>query len=153
MASIDVYEQVDRPIQKVWDLLTDHQSMNRWANTTSGYKVTLQKEGASERNGKGAVRRVKLPGMSLLEEVVHFDSPVEMRYTIREGMVGLQAHLGTLKLTERDGRTHIHWHVDAKMKPLHPMWFLSPITVLLFKHGFQKALTNLRTELEAPTAR
>jgi uncharacterized protein YndB with AHSA1/START domain len=152
MASIDVYEEVARPIQKVWELLTDHESMSRWASTAAGYKVTLDKEGASERNGKGAVRRVKLPGMTLLEEVVHFDAPVEMRYSIREGMAGLQGHLGTIKLTERDGRTHIHWHVDARMKPLHPMWFISPITVLLFKHGFQNALKGLKTELEASGA-
>ncbi|HEX7478319.1 MAG TPA: SRPBCC family protein [Polyangiales bacterium] len=118
------------------------------ATSAHGYKVTLEKQGESERNGKGSVRRVNLPGMSLVEEVVYFDAPVEMRYSIREGMAGLQYHLGTIKLRERDGRTHIHWHVDATMKPLHPMWFLRPITALLFKRGFQKALTGLKTELE-----
>ena len=79
--------------------------MPKWSNSIS--TVTLEEEGLEERNGIGAIRRITLPGMTIVEKITHFEAPHNMRYTVLSGISGLKHYLGALQLCELNGGTQI----------------------------------------------
>ena len=63
-----VHATVSAPIDAVWEVLADHEGLSNWA---PGISATLTSAGAADRNGVGAVRRIKgpLPMPAIVEEV------------------------------------------------------------------------------------
>ncbi|MBW2551232.1 MAG: SRPBCC family protein [Deltaproteobacteria bacterium] len=72
------------PIELIFERLVDHDAMSDWPGVTS---CRLVQEG-TPRNGLGAVRQVKTNGLTLLEEVVHYEPPLRYDYRITKGLPG-----------------------------------------------------------------
>jgi len=105
VGKMDYDTTFDAPIAAVFDELSDHEGMTDWPGIQT---CRLVAEG-DPRNGVGAVREVRALGLRLLEEVVEFEPPTRMAYTITKGLP--VEHRGELTLTERDGRTELRWRV------------------------------------------
>jgi uncharacterized protein YndB with AHSA1/START domain len=92
--------------EAVWRWLADASSWSTWTKLTD---TRLEREGAPEPDGVGAIRRFARSGGSSLEEVVVFDPPRHLAYVLLRGLpiVNYRADV-TL---EPDGTgTRLRWH-------------------------------------------
>jgi uncharacterized protein YndB with AHSA1/START domain len=105
---------VNAPVDHVWEVLADHEGMSRWA---PGLKVALRAEGATDRNGVGAVRVIDAPGPapSIVEEVVTFEPGHRLGYRALSG-VPLKNYAGDVLLREVGGRTEIAYTISADQR-------------------------------------
>jgi uncharacterized protein YndB with AHSA1/START domain len=130
--------RISRPRDAVFAMLADHEGMSRWPGVK---RALLVKEG-SPRNGVGAIRRITAGGLTLDEEIVEFDPPGRLAYTIIKGLP--VKHLGTVSLTDEGGATRVEWHV--KMTSFIPL--LAPLVCAALGRGLQGALNHVKRELE-----
>ncbi|MEZ0052646.1 uncharacterized protein YndB with AHSA1/START domain [Mycobacterium sp. MAA66] len=102
---------VARPIESVWNTLTDHEGMSSWG---PGVTVTVDKPGSPEPNGLGAVRRITTPGPgpAMTEEVVTFQAPNLFGYAARSG-VPIPGYQGEVRLTPEGSGTRIDYAVSS----------------------------------------
>ena len=93
------------PIDTVWDALSDHVGISEWA---PGLSVTMDKVGADDPNGVGAVRRIAAagPAPDIVEEVLAFEPPHRLSYKALAG-VPFPGYAGEVRLTEAGAGTHI----------------------------------------------
>ncbi len=100
---------VQRPVDHVWAVLADHEGMSTWG---PGLKVTLTTEGAPDRNGLGAVRRITSPGPmpAIVEEVVLFEPETRFGYRALSG-VPFKNYGGQVVLTPTADGTRIDYSI------------------------------------------
>lgn len=104
---------VDAPIDRVWQVLSDHEGMTSWA---PGLKVELSRPGAAEPNGVGAVRKVGIgfPG-PIVEEIVAFEPGRRLGYKALAG-VPLKNYRGEVVLRPAGAGTEIVYNIDADQR-------------------------------------
>jgi uncharacterized protein YndB with AHSA1/START domain len=105
---------VKAPVERVWALLADHEGMSGWA---PGMKVELERAGLDDRNGVGAVRRIRtpLPRYAIVEEIVGFEPQRRLAYKALAG-VPLKNYLGEVELHRTDGGTRIDWTISGESR-------------------------------------
>ena len=99
------------PIDTVWEALSDHVGISRWA---PGLKVTMDKVGATDPNGLGAIRRISSPGPApdIVEEVVTFEPPRVLGYKALSG-VPFPGYSGEVRLSEAGAGTLITYSLSS----------------------------------------
>ncbi len=110
-ASVIVVEQsvtTSASAQRMWDVLTDHESMPRWFPAVK--KVTLDPPGREDRNGLGAIRHVKAVGPIIVEKVVEWDAPHRYAYVLLRG-APIRDHRGEVSVVETPQGTHATWRI------------------------------------------
>jgi len=123
----------------VFNRLADHEDMANWPGITGSILV---KEG-SPRNGMGAIRKINVAGLTLLEEIVEFEPPRRMAYTIIKGLP--VKHRGTITLKEDTNGTLLEWQIR-----LTSHWpFLGPIMRVALDIGLERALHWVKNQLES----
>jgi len=92
---------------EVWSALANHEGMSAWA---PGLQATLDKVGAAERNGVGAVRRISVPGPApaIVEEIVAFEPDAKLGYKALSG-VPFKEYAGEVALRPAGSGTEIRW--------------------------------------------
>lgn len=114
---------VKKPVDHVWSVLADHEGMASWG---PGMKVTLDKEGAPERNGVGAVRRIAAPGPApaIVEEITVFEPGSRLGYEALSG-VPFKNYSGEVVLSPVAEGTKVEYSVslDAPLG-LSPLGFV-----------------------------
>lgn len=105
---------VKASVDQVWAALADHEAMASWG---PGMKVTLTKEGAPERNGVGAVRRIKAPGPApaIVEEITRFEVDGVLGYKALGG-VPFRNYGGEVVLSPAGAGTRIEWTLTADQR-------------------------------------
>jgi carbon monoxide dehydrogenase subunit G len=102
---------VAAPIETVWDELSDHVRIARWA---PGLTVTMDRLGTLDPNGVGAVRRIASPGPApdIVEEVVTFEPPRLLGYKALSG-TPFPGYTGEVRLAEAGAGTRISYTVSS----------------------------------------
>ncbi len=103
MEHVEVTRRYDAPIEKVWDVYTDHARWSEWSGMPGS---RLVREGTPDRNGVGAVRAF---AGGTREEVLSFEPPKRMTYTVFAGIMPIGNHLGEVDLEPDGGGTRITW--------------------------------------------
>jgi uncharacterized protein YndB with AHSA1/START domain len=100
---------VAAPIETVWDALSNHVGISRWA---PGLMVTMDRLGTTDPNGVGAVRRIASPGPGpdIVEEVVTFEPPRLLGYKALSG-TSFPGYTGEVRLIEAGAGTRISYTV------------------------------------------
>lgn len=94
------------PIDVVWAILEDHRRYNLWAAMNHS---SLEREGVLNPNGVGAIRVLGTGPVSSREEVVVFDPPHHLAYTLLSGLP-ISNYRADVELTDYHGvRTLITW--------------------------------------------
>lgn len=98
-------------IDHAWRILADHEGMSQWG---PGLKVTVEKPGATETNGVGAVRKVSAPGPApaIVEEITAFEAPSLLGYKALSG-VPFKDYSGEVRLVATEAGTEITWTLTA----------------------------------------
>src|SRR5205807_3852248 len=103
---------IDAPVETVFDVLSDHRG---YSAITPLRASTLEREGAPDPNGVGAIRRLELAGPPIREEITEYERPRVLAYKALSGVPAKQ-HLGMVRLSERSGGTILTWHIDSTPK-------------------------------------
>lgn len=114
-----ITKQINAPIDTVFDVLTDHEGYG--AFTPGPVRVELERPGSPERDGVGAVRKIRGAGPAVREEIYRYESPTHFSYGIISG-APVKDHRGDVVLEERAGGTFMTYRVtfDAAL-PLRPV--------------------------------
>ncbi|MFT5278036.1 MAG: hypothetical protein ACI97K_001562 [Glaciecola sp.] len=122
MFSISVERKIDKPIEEVFKMLSDHANYSQFKGVE---KSSLIKNGNEDINGLGAVREIVAGGGTLHEEIVAFDPPYVLGYKIIYSKPLPYDHqLGEVRLTKVDGQTHVHWRSKGHIQiPLLGSWY------------------------------
>lgn len=122
---------VKASVDQVWAALADHEAMASWG---PGMKVTLTKEGAPERNGVGAVRRIKAPGPApaIVEEITRFEVDGVLGYKALGG-VPFRNYGGEVSLSPAGAGTRIEWTLtaDQRLPVVEQLALKAVVTTLL----------------------
>ena len=113
MKTITVTRVIPAPIEKVFDLLSDH------ANYKANFGVKesrLLKDGKPDRNGLGAVRYIDAGIMQFEEEVTVYDRPRRFDYLITKCSAPLEHEGGSLRFEAIGGGTLVTWTSTMRMK-------------------------------------
>ncbi len=97
MHEIHIRQRFEAPLDRVFATVTDHEGMPAWLPA----KVRLVKQGAPDRNGLGAVRRIVARGLAVHEEVVRWEPPHAMDYRVI-GRSPLRDHLGEMRFSSQN---------------------------------------------------
>ncbi|GBL04309.1 SRPBCC family protein [Glaciecola sp. KUL10] len=107
MFNISVNRIIDKPIQVVFDALSDHANYQTFKGID---KSSLIKEGSEDKNGLGAVREIVAGNSTLHEEIVTYEPPTKLGYKITYSKPLPYDHqVGEITLEEKDGQTHVTW--------------------------------------------
>ncbi len=131
--------RIRAPIETIFERVTDHEAMTRWPGIAEVRLVTA----GQPRNGLGAVRSVRVTaGLTLLEEVVHFEPPHRYDYTIIRGLP--VDHLGSVRLAARGDEVELEWKVRMQSR-----WPLLARTVAWqLGRGLDAALAYFKSDVE-----
>lgn len=106
---VRAFRVVDVPIDQVWQTLADHEGMSRWS---PGVSVTLETPGSPDRNGVGAVRRVKGNGMTIREEITAFEPGSRLAYRALSGLP-FRGYHGEVVVVPQVSGTAITWVIGC----------------------------------------
>ena len=113
--SHEIQEQrfFNAPVEDVWKIIEDHCGMDRWL--VPGMKIRLDPEGEPSPNGVGAVRIIERQGFRVTEEVLAFEPPNHMAYTVLSGFP-IKNHRGEIYLKEQNGGCELSWNITFEGK-------------------------------------
>jgi uncharacterized protein YndB with AHSA1/START domain len=93
-------------VEAVWTLLATATTWKEWGAFRVAY---LEREGVPAPDGVGAIRRFGFPGFASREEVLEFEPPHHLAYTVHSGLP-LREYRADVRLTPAPGGgTDISW--------------------------------------------
>ena len=114
MFRIKVERIVKKPIDKVFDAISDHASYGLFKAVGVAKLVT---EGEEERNGVGALRTVQTGVFKVWERITAFERPIHMQYQIEKSRpIKMQHYKGVIDLKDLgDGTTQVTWVSEGRL--------------------------------------
>ncbi len=103
---IVIKKTIDAPIDKVWEIVSNHQGMTQWMPMIK--QVNLIKADNQGEWGDGCERHCQFGPDLLKEKIVYWDPPYGYAYMIAD-MHLVKNHLGHFQLEEKDGSTEVTW--------------------------------------------
>jgi uncharacterized protein YndB with AHSA1/START domain len=121
------------PPQRLWDAITDHEGMSKWA----GAPVRLIARG--DADGVGAVRRIRVGASAIDEEVIYTDAPRRLVYRIVRG-APVSFHRGEMLVIPTERGSKLEW----KIMLASDVPGFARITVRVLEAALMRGLKQLR---------
>jgi hypothetical protein len=109
---IDFRAHAEAPREAAWETLAD---ITRWAEWGPWDETALEREGAPDPRGVGAMRMLRRGRIVTREEVTEWEPPAVLGYELRSGLP-MRHYRARVTLTERDGGTELHWRSEFRAK-------------------------------------
>lgn len=109
MPSFTLVRSVAAPPDTVFDVVSNHRGYPAF---TPLRKARLEREGAPEPDGIGAIRSLSVLGPPMREEVFEFERPTRMSYRLLSGLP-LRDHVGTVVLTPQGEGTQVAYAITT----------------------------------------
>jgi uncharacterized protein YndB with AHSA1/START domain len=104
--SIDVYRHADAPVESGWEIVSNHRAYPVWTTLRT---ARLEREGTGHPDGVGAIRFLGVGPIGAREEVLDFEPPHHLAYTILSGPPA-RGYRADVRLGETsDGGTDLRW--------------------------------------------
>jgi len=107
VASYEVVGHSTAPPEKVFEVLADGAGWSRWAGPMV-MKSWWEREGTPAPGGVGAIRALGSKRVGSREEIIAFDPPKHLAYTILKGLP-VRDYRADVYLTPDGGGTRIEW--------------------------------------------
>ncbi len=129
--------------QKFWDFLVDHE----WYSKSSLMpgEITLERPGEHHSHGVGAVRRIKIGSIDLVEDIVGSEAPGYLAYAVRDGGMPVNAYRGETFLEQRGDGLHLRYRGTFERKFFGTGW----LATQLFRSRIQKMIPMWAAGYEA----
>lgn len=146
MQTAEFKVHIEAPVERVWDFWSDYEG---YAILKGIGKAKLLREGRDEKNGVGAVRKIRILGITFVEEIVAFDRPQRIEYRVRKCTIPMEHEIGIMEFTENGGGTDINWSTTSELKIPKVAFILLPVLGIAFNRAFQGALNQSKVILES----
>ena len=139
MAEIRAERTLEAPIDRVFEVLADHERYDRFRGITH---ARLVREGETERNGVGALRELAAGPIRFSEEITAFERPVRLDYLIREVNLPFEHDGGSIRFEAVDDGTCVLWTSTFTTRVPVVGGPLGGLTAAAFKRGFIRILED-----------
>ena len=113
MIDVRVEYVLDKPIEAVFEALSDHENYAVYSGFT---RSELLRSGDKEKNGQGAVRLLTAGRASFKERITHFERPCRMDYHVEEMKpLNLPHEKGEIRLYAEGDKTRVIWISVSRM--------------------------------------
>ena len=112
--TINLNHYFDRPVAEVFAALADHDNLS----TVFGVPVNRIKDGSTEPNGLGSVRRIGPPVVGAQETVTAFSLNDRIEYCVTKNGGPIRRHHGEMLFSEVDGGTALQWTIRFSSLPV-----------------------------------
>jgi hypothetical protein len=99
--------------ETLWPFVADAASWARWGPFD---QASLDREGRDEPDGLGAIRRFKTGRHVSIEEVVAFEPPHWLGYTLLKGLPLRDYRADVTLVPDGQGGTTVHWRSSSRPK-------------------------------------
>ena len=106
-ASYDVSGHSDAPMEKVFEVLADGAGWSRWAGPMV-VRSWWEREGTPAPGGVGAIRALGMKRIGSREEILEYDPPTHLAYTILSGLP-VRDYRADVRLSPDGAGTRIEW--------------------------------------------
>ena len=113
MHTVKVTRTLKAPIEKVFDIISDHA---RYSEMFGLKASKLVREGKTDKNGVGALRELDAGNAWFQEEVTHFERPVRMDYRITKSRPPIDHEGGSVRLEKVPEGTKVTWTSTLRIK-------------------------------------
>ena len=147
MATIRLERSLAAPIDHVFELLSDHADYKSFDRISAS---ELVREGDTERNGLGALRRIAAGPIHFDEEITEFERPNRMGYLIKSVNLPLHHDGGLITMESTATGTDVLWvsTFDATV-PLVSRPLAAAMAAIL-KRSFSSMLSQIEERAPAP---
>jgi hypothetical protein len=132
------------PRDVVFEVMTDHVRYARWSSAKA---VTMERTGAPDPNGVGAIRVFHTGPVKVCEEVVEFDPPARMVYRIASGLP-VRDYRSEMLLEEDGDVTVLTW--SSSFEPRIPL--TGGLLTRIMSSAVDRFVEGIRTDVEAHVA-
>ena len=146
MYAIDVGTHIRAPIERVWELLSDQEAYT-FAKVVN--EATLLKEGRGEKDGVGAVVRVRALGAPVTWEIVAFEPPARLEYRITKVLLPMRHEIGAVEFTTRGDGTDVRWTSSFEVPIPIVGRLIGPVIRQVFSFIHGSSLVQAKEILEA----
>ncbi len=146
METIDLAIRIRAPIEQAWELLSNQEG---YTFAKQVRKACLLKEGRDNKNGVGALLKIRAMGATIVWEVVSFDPPHRFEYRITKFPLPFRHDIGSVELMPRENGTDVRWmsRFEVPVPLLGRM--MEPIIRRVFGKVHQSTLEQAKMILEA----
>jgi uncharacterized protein YndB with AHSA1/START domain len=113
MRTIVVKRTIKAPIEKVFDLISDHANYKDFPGVKDS---ELVKKGKPHKNGVGAVREIDAGTAWFREEITAFERPVRMDYLIVKSRPPVEHQGGSVRLEKTAEGTAVIWTSTLRLR-------------------------------------
>jgi uncharacterized protein YndB with AHSA1/START domain len=106
-ASYEVVGHSAAPVEKVFEVLADGAGWSRWAGPMV-VKSWWEREGTPPPGGVGAIRALGMKRVGSREEIVAYEPPTHLAYTILSGLP-VRDYRADVRLSPDGSGTRIEW--------------------------------------------
>jgi len=107
MQTISLQMSFTAPIDRLWAMLIDYEGYASFPKIEAARVVT---RGTDHPAGIGAVRELRVDGMTFSERIVEFEPPCMLAYKIIESRpLKLRHDIGRMELIDRGGHVDLTW--------------------------------------------
>jgi len=133
---VDITQEFAAPVDTLFGHMAEHENLAG----LFGIRVERLRDGDSERNGVGSVRKLSLNGILPFEETITDFRPNELiEYRITKG-TPLRDHLGTMSFSPLpEGRSRLHYTIMLDGPPL-----ITPLVRMQLQRSISSGLAKLR---------
>jgi hypothetical protein len=140
MQHISISQDFNAPIDRVFNHLANHKNLS----SILGANIKRIKDAPEGNpNGKGSIRSIGMGIELLQEEVVAFEAPNLIEYTICSN-APIKYHLGRLVFTENNGITNLNYTIDLESKFAFADPILKFALETTIKNGLKKFAKSFR---------
>jgi len=138
---IEIEMQFHCTPEALFQQLTDHAQFGKIVDANIQRVVDSK---SANRNGLGAVRRVKImPGLSFDETITCFEAPVLMAYQITRGSP-VKEHWGRLEFKPNASGCLLFYTIDFSAKIPGTGWLLKPLVEGPIRRGLARLQATLQ---------
>lgn len=145
MKTVEASVHIQAPIDRVFDLMIDTEGCPAWLKGAS--KAKLLKEGKDARYGVGAIKSIRLSGITFVEEIVKYDPPDSFEYRVMKSTLPMRHELGRMEFVRSRDGTDVRWISRARGK--HVGRLLEPAMTRAMTKSFQDILDQAKAALES----
>lgn len=113
MRTVLVKRTIKAPIEKVFELISDHANYKDFPGVKDS---ELVKKGKPHKNGVGAVRTIDTGSVWFEEKITAFERPVRMDYLITKARPPMEHQGGSVRLEATADGTAVTWTTTLRIK-------------------------------------
>lgn len=146
MKTITVQRIIKAPIERVFDLISDHANYKSFPGIKDS---KLVREGKTEKNGVGALREIKAGPAWFQEEITVFERPRRLDYLIVQSRPPLEHKGGSVRIEPHPEGCRVTWTTEVGVKIPLLGALLDRVMLPQLERGLAGTLKHIERKLAA----